>query len=68
MCLFSTPSMAAPQAPQQYAAQRTPTEKDASVAGKRMRDRMRARSSTLLTGSAGTGAADMAGKKVLLGQ
>jgi hypothetical protein len=57
---------APPVAPPEYAAQKAPTE--ANGAARSMKDRLRSRSATFLTPNDGVGAADMSGKKVLLGQ
>lgn len=69
MCMFGTPKAGAdPVMPPEYAQQKAPTEKAASGAGDMARKRLRAKSQTMLTGAGGVGAADMGGKKVLLGQ
>ncbi|CDN96080.1 hypothetical protein [Agrobacterium tumefaciens] len=70
MCVFKSPKVAKaedPQLPIEYAAQREPDNKQVGGAGNRARDRLRAATSTMLTGSQGVGAADTSGKKVLLG-
>lgn len=61
-----TPSVPAPQAPTQYAAQKEPTRQEAAKAGDRMSQQMRA-PSTILTGPMGTTMAAETQKKTLLG-
>ncbi|WP_313609234.1 hypothetical protein [Rhizobium sp.] len=70
MCVFKSPKVATaedPKLPIEYAAQREPDSQTVSGAGNRARDRLRATTSTMLTGSQGVGAADTSGKKTLLG-
>jgi hypothetical protein len=66
--MFGTPQAKDPVMPPEYAAMKAPTDKNTSGAAKIARNRLRAKSSTLLTGANGVGAADTSGKKVLLGQ
>jgi hypothetical protein len=69
MCVFgsSVPEPEDPRLPVQYAAQRSPDNQNAEKAGNRTKDRLRAATSTVMTGNGGTGAVDTGGKKVLLG-
>jgi len=69
MCIFgsSTPEAKTPRMPVEYAAQRAPDNQNAEKAGNRTKDKLRAASSTMLTGAQGVGAVDTSGKKVLLG-
>lgn len=68
MCVFgSTPEPEAPRLPVEYAAQRSPDNQQVENAGSKAKDRLRAATSTVLTGSNGVGAVDTSGKKVLLG-
>jgi hypothetical protein len=68
MCIFGNAEQPDdPRLPVEYAAQRTPANENAEQAGNRTKDRLRAASSTMLTGSQGVGAVDATGKKVLLG-
>lgn len=69
MCLFKMPEQAAaPEAPTQYAAQKSPTRQDAAGAGDKAKDRLRAAAGTVLTGAQGVSSAvDTTGKKTLLG-
>jgi hypothetical protein len=69
MCMFSTPKAAADSVmPPEYASAKSPTERNAAGAGKRAKDKLRAKASTMMAGSTGTGAVDTTGGKVLLGQ
>lgn len=68
MCMFSTAKAAESTMPPEYASAKSPTEKDAAGAGKRAKNRLRAKAQTLLAGSNGTGAVDSTGGKALLGQ
>ena len=65
MC--KTPSIPAPVAPTQYAAQKAPTKADTQQAGERMAQQMRA-PSTILTTPMGVTQGAETGKKTLLGQ
>jgi hypothetical protein len=70
MCVFGSPNVAKaadPKLPIEYAAQREPDNKTTTGAGNKTRDRLRAATSTMLTGSQGVGAVDTSGKKALLG-
>ncbi|MDP9572398.1 UNVERIFIED_ORG: hypothetical protein J2W66_002891 [Agrobacterium larrymoorei] len=70
MCVFKAPKVAKPEEPKlpiEYAAQRDPDNGTVTAAGNRTRDRLRAASSTMLTGAQGVGALDTSGKKNLLG-
>lgn len=69
MCIFgnNTPEAKTPRMPVEYAAQRAPDNQSVDRAGTRTEDKLRAATSTMLTGSQGVGAVDTAGKKVLLG-
>jgi hypothetical protein len=65
MC--KTPSIPAPKAPTQYAAQKTPTRADQAGASERMTQQLRS-PSTILTGPLGVTQGAEVGKKTLLGQ
>ncbi|KQM33314.1 MULTISPECIES: hypothetical protein [Agrobacterium] len=70
MCVFKSPKVAKPEDPKlpiEYAAQREPDTQTVNGAGRRTRDRLRAATSTMLTGVQGVGALDTSGKKNLLG-
>ncbi|MGV1869725.1 hypothetical protein [Agrobacterium rosae] len=70
MCVFKSPKVAKaedPKLPIEYAAQREPDNQVVTSAGNRTRDRLRAATSTMLTGAQGVGAVDTSGKKALLG-
>ena len=69
MCVFgsSSKTTAEVKTPVEYAAQRDPGTQAVEGAGNRARDRLRAATSTMLTGSQGVGSVDTSGKKVLLG-
>lgn len=68
MCLFGSTAQAAdPRMPVEYAAQRSPDNQAVEKAGTKTKDRLRAASSTMLTGSQGVGTVDTSGKKTLLG-
>jgi len=69
MCVFggSTAKAETPKLPVEYAAQRSPDNQQVEQAGNRTKDRLRAATSTMLTGANGVGAVDTSGKKVLLG-
>lgn len=68
MCLFPTPSQAAPTLPAQVAQLKQPDNAAASGAGSKMADQLRARSSTILTSGSGVTANAPTEKKTLLGQ
>jgi hypothetical protein len=61
------PKVEPPRLPVEYAAQRAPASQNIENAGNRTRDRLRAASTTMLTGMQGVGSVDASGKKVLLG-
>lgn len=53
MCVFKSPKVAKPEDPKlpiEYAAQREPDAQTVNGAGRRTRDRLRAATSTMLTG------------------
>jgi len=53
MCVFKSPKVAKPEDPKlpiEYAAQREPDTQTVNGAGRRTRDRLRAATSTMLTG------------------
>lgn len=68
MCMFGGSKAKDPVMPPEYAAQRTPTNSQADMAGQREADRLRAKTKTILTGNQGVGAADTSGRKMVLGQ
>jgi riboflavin biosynthesis pyrimidine reductase len=69
MCVFGSGAATPddPRLPVEYAAQRSPDNQQVESAGNRTKDRLRAATSTVLTGANGVGAVDPSGKKVLLG-
>ncbi len=70
MCMFSKPpTPAAPQLPPERAAMRLPDNGDAtSAAGRRVTDRMRGATDTILTSGQGVMAPAQTQGKTLLGQ
>lgn len=68
MCLFKTPTAQDPSMPAEYAQAKSPTRQDASGAGNKTADRLRAGAATILTGGSGVASpVDTTGKKTLLG-
>lgn len=68
MCMFSTPKAPpAPELPPERAAQRAPDQGTIDNAGRRTQDRMRANTSTILTGPQGAMQSAPTEKKTLLG-
>lgn len=69
MCMFSAPKAPpAPELPPERAAQRAPDNAATAPAGRRMGDRMRAATPTILTGPQGAMSSAPTEKKTLLGQ
>jgi len=69
MCFFSTPKMAPPEKPPEYAQMRQPDGAAVrSSTSRRTMDRMRAGVDTILTSGSGVSTFGETNKKILLGQ
>ncbi|MCC6863265.1 MAG: hypothetical protein IT544_00450 [Rhodobacteraceae bacterium] len=69
MCMYSNSTpQSAPQLPPDRAAMRSPDGRSVSTAGRRITDRMRAASSTILTSNNGVLQSGQTQGKTLLGQ